>query len=82
MAPEGARAQILSLLTLSFMVASPISALLLGSLIAYTDPLTALIPGIAISAVLFVAGITVTGLWSFHSPSATRYRTEVPSSAG
>jgi predicted MFS family arabinose efflux permease len=82
MAPEGARAQILSLLTLSFMVASPISALLLGSLIAYTDPLTALVPGIAISAVLFVAGITATGLWSFHSPSATRYRAAVPTSAG
>jgi predicted MFS family arabinose efflux permease len=84
LAPETSRAQILSLLTLSFMVASPISSLLLGKLIAVTDPLTALMPGVVISAMLFIAGAALTGLWGFHSPSAVRYvrRPAAPSGDG
>ena len=39
------RAQILSVLLVSFMISAPLSSMLLGNLIAGYDPLTALIPG-------------------------------------
>jgi hypothetical protein len=71
LAPETTRGQLLVMLTLSFMIASPVSALLLGQLIEWTDPLTALAPGIVMSMAIFLAGIALTGLWRFESPSAT-----------
>jgi hypothetical protein len=43
------RAQILSMLLVSFMVTAPISSLVLGMLIEHTSPLHALLPGIVIS---------------------------------
>jgi MFS family permease len=64
------RAQVLSVLLLSFMVAAPASSLLLGVLIRYTTPLTALLPGVAISLVIFLVGMWKTGLWRFESGSA------------
>jgi len=63
------RAQILSILLLSFMVTAPVSSMLLGLLIEFTTPLTALVPGIAVSLVIFLLGIWKSGLWSFESGS-------------
>ncbi len=60
------RAQILSVLLVSFMVSAPLSSMLLGSLIALYDPLTALIPAIAMSLVIFGIGVTSSGLWRYQ----------------
>ncbi|MCZ6642987.1 MAG: MFS transporter [Gammaproteobacteria bacterium] len=67
LAPMTFRAQILSVLLLSFMVSSPISSILLGVLISMTSPLTALIPGIVISMVIFTVGCLKSGLWQYTS---------------
>ena len=66
LAPAAARSQILSVLLLSFLVSSPISSLLLGLLISQTSPLDALLPGIAVSALIFVIGIRSSGLWHYR----------------
>ena len=66
LAPVAVRAQILSVLLFSFLVSSPISSLLLGQLIAITSPLAALLPGVAISAVIFVVGVKFSGLWQYR----------------
>jgi MFS family permease len=66
LAPPAARAQILSVLLLSFLVSSPISAVLLGLLISETSPLTALLPGVVVSLVIFAAGIRWSGLWEYR----------------
>lgn len=70
LAPPSHRAQILAFLLFSFMVSSPISAVLLGALIEVTDPMSALLPGIPISLAIFLIGISASGLWAFRSPSA------------
>jgi MFS family permease len=77
LAPEHHRAQILSVLLLSFVVSSPISSILLGVLIAETEPLTAMLPGIAISLLIFLIGTTRSGLWGYVSP-ATKTRAAGP----
>jgi len=64
------RAQILSVLLVSFMISAPLSSLLLGNLIAGFDPLTALLPGIAMSLVIFVAGLASSGLWQYEAPTS------------
>ncbi len=61
------RAQILSVLLLSFMVSSPISATLLGLLIEATSPLTAMLPGMVISLLIFALGRFRGGLWTYRS---------------
>jgi hypothetical protein len=66
LAPLAVRAQILSVLLFSFLVSSPISSLLLGYLISETTPLTALVPGIGISAIIFVVGVGWSGLWDYR----------------
>lgn len=66
LAPPTVRAQILSVLLLSFLVSSPISSLLLGFLIARTTPLAALLPGIAVSAIIFGIGMRASGLWQYR----------------
>lgn len=63
------RAQILSVLLLSFMVTAPVSSMLLGLLIEHTTPLAALLPGIAVSLVIFTLGMLKSGLWGFESGS-------------
>ncbi len=68
LAPVEERAQILSLLLLSFMVSAPVSAILLGQVIERWDPLSALVPGMVISVVLFVLGTWCTGLWHYQAP--------------
>ena len=62
------RAQILSVLLVSFMISAPLSSMLLGNLIAGYDPLTALIPGVVISLVIFVVGVTSSRLWQYEAP--------------
>ncbi|MEQ8859529.1 MAG: MFS transporter [Pseudomonadales bacterium] len=64
------RAQVLSILLLSFMVTAPVSSLLLGVLIEFTTPLAALLPGIGVSLVIFVLGLWKSGLWQFESARA------------
>jgi hypothetical protein len=70
LATPACRSQILSVLLISFMVAAPVSATLLGLLIEVTDPLTALLPGAAVSILILVAGIYRSGLWNHRSADA------------
>lgn len=65
-APAPERAQILSVLLLSFMVAAPISAILLGQIIERFDPLAALVPGMVISLLIFALGTLGTGIWRYR----------------
>ena len=69
LAPPNERAQILSVLLLSFMSAAPISSLLLGQVIEQFNPLNALLPGIVISFVIFGIGVARSGLWEYESRS-------------
>lgn len=66
------RAQILSVLLVSFMISAPLSSMLLGNLIAGFDPLTALIPGIVISLVIFAVGVTSSRLWQYEALPGSR----------
>jgi hypothetical protein len=68
LASDTYRAQILSVLLLSFVVSSPISSILLGLLIAETTPLAAMLPGIVISLLIFIIGVTRSGLWGYSAP--------------
>jgi predicted MFS family arabinose efflux permease len=64
------RAQILSVLLVSFMVTAPVSSLLLGLLIQHTTPLAALLPGIVMSLIIYVLGRYAggtEGLWHYRS---------------
>jgi predicted MFS family arabinose efflux permease len=61
------RGQILSVLLVSFMISAPVSSMVLGKLIAGYDPLTALIPGIVMSLVIFVMGLTSSELWRYEA---------------
>jgi hypothetical protein len=63
------RSQILSILLVSFMVSAPVSAVLLGMLVEWTDPLTGLLPGVAVSLVIFAIGLYGSGLWQHRSPA-------------
>ena len=67
LAPVQDRAQILSVLLLSFMVSSPISSMLLGLLIANFTPTAALLPGMVISIAIFLIGFLKSGLWQYRS---------------
>ena len=69
LAPEAHRAKILSIFLFSFMASAPLSSLMLGTLVEYTNPMAALLPGIPISIAIFVLGLYATGLWAFRSPS-------------
>jgi len=71
-APEEHRAQILSVLLLSFMVSAPVSGLLLGWFIAGWDPLTALLPGVVMSVVIFAFGLWRSRLWHYESADGLR----------
>ena len=72
MAPPEHRAKVLSVFLFAFMVASPISSLLLGAVIEFFGPLAALLPGIPISLALFAFGYFKSGYWTFISPSASK----------
>lgn len=70
LAPEQHRAQILSVMLFGFMLASPISSLVLGEFVHRTSPLLGLIPGIVLSVVLFGWGLKLSDFWSYASVSA------------
>ena len=70
LAPPDMRSQILSILLLSFMAAAPISSLLLGQAIEQFSPLSALLPGMAVSLVIFGVGVARSGLWGYESGDA------------
>lgn len=72
LAPVNYRAQILSVLLLSFMVSSPLSSYVLGQVIQTFNPLAALLPGVVVSLVIFWLGISRSGLWTWESPTAGR----------
>ena len=76
LAPVTYRAQILSVLLLSFMVSSPLSSYLLGHVIQAYKPLAALIPGIAFSALIFAIGVWKSGLWNYRSETGGRIGTQ------
>lgn len=72
LAPEQHRAQILSVMLFGFMLASPISALVLGEFVHQTSPLMGLVPGIVLSVALFVWGLKLSDFWKYTSASANQ----------
>ena len=72
MAPPEHRAKVLSIFLFAFMVASPISSVILGGVIELFGPLSGLLPGIPISLALFVFGYLKSGYWTFASPSVSK----------
>ncbi len=70
LAPERHRAQILSVMLFGFMLASPISSLVLGEFVHRTSPLMGLVPGILLSIALFGWGFKLSDFWSYTSASA------------
>jgi len=69
-APEKQRAQILSILTFSFMISAFISAPILGIIVNTYSPLAALVPGIFVSFFIFTIGYLKSGLWQYQSAAA------------
>ena len=69
LAPAARRAQILALLIFSFMIGAPISAALLGQIVAATDPLTALLPGIPVSLLIYGIVALRSRLWRYRCAS-------------
>lgn len=69
LAPPEHRAKILSVLLASFMVSSPVSALVLGFVVALGGASVGLLPGVVVSLALFLVGRYGSGLWDFESPS-------------
>ncbi len=69
LAPAAHRAKILAILLGSFMLASPLSALILGLVAEVSDAPSALLPGMAVSLGIFLVGTFASGLWTFESPS-------------
>ena len=67
LAPPAQRAQVLSVLLLSFMVAAPVSAILLGQVIEGFGPLSVLPLGIAVSLLIFALGVRRSGLWEYRA---------------
>ena len=66
LAPAAHRAKILAVLLASFVVASPLSALLLG-LVAQTGGAAAgLLPGVAVSLAIFVGGLLGRQIWDYR----------------
>lgn len=66
-APPEQRARILSILLLSFLVSSAVTAPIFGELVDRFDPLTALLPGIAVSLGIFVLGLRSGHIWRHES---------------
>ena len=69
LAPPEHRAKILSILLASFMVSSPVSALVLGFVVELGGASFGLLPGVVVSLAIFVVGRFSSGLWHFESPS-------------
>ena len=74
LAPANTRAQILSILLLSFMVSSPISSILLGYVIVGFSPLAAMVPGMVMSLLIFFIAVVYSGLWNYDARITTPAR--------
>ena len=74
-APAPHRAKILALLLASFLVASPLSALVLGFVVDTVGAPGGLLPGVFVSLGIFGVGVVSSGLWHFESPSFHKART-------
>jgi len=66
-AQERFRARILSVYNAGSIGSQPFGALLLGFVINAVGPLNAMIPGMLISAVIFVAGVAFSPVWRYQS---------------
>ncbi|MFT7130563.1 MAG: putative MFS family arabinose efflux permease [Gammaproteobacteria bacterium] len=66
------RGRVMSVFTLGMMGSAPLGAIVLGAIIEWFGTLNALLPAIVLSIVLFIAGITFTGLWTYQSPLVSR----------
>ena len=66
-APDAARGKVFALMLLSFMLASAIGAPILGAIVGAADPLTALLPGVAVSVLIFAFGY-YSRLWNYSDP--------------
>jgi len=66
-ARERFRGRILSVYTAGLIGSQPFGALILGFVIEAVGPLNAIVPGIVVSAVILVVGVTVTPIWSYQS---------------
>lgn len=69
LSPAEHRAKILSFYLSSYALSAPVSALLLGWLIEFTDPLIGLLPAIPISIGIFLYGRYFSGLWQYRAES-------------
>ena len=67
-APDAARGKVFALMLLSFMLASAIGAPILGAIVGAADPLTAVLPGVAISLLIFGFGYC-SRLWNYAAPA-------------
>ena len=71
------RARVLSILLLSFLVSSAVTAPIFGFLVGHFDPLTALLPGIAMSLGIFAFGFLSSDIWGHESKAAQKQLTQV-----
>ena len=73
LAPAEHRAKMLSVLLVSFMVAAPVYALILGAMVAVSGALAGLVPGMIASVAIFVLGRFSPSIWAVTSgPSPPR----------
>ncbi|MCC5885988.1 MAG: MFS transporter [Gammaproteobacteria bacterium] len=63
-APEAHRSRVLSIFILGTLSAAPLGAILLGTLVDLAGVRAGFVPGLAVSMIIFVVGITATRLWS------------------
>ena len=61
------RGRILSVFNVGLMGSAPLGAIVLGWIIEAFGTLNALIPAMAISVLIFAAGLPFTGIWSYRS---------------
>lgn len=64
-AADAERGKVFAFMLLSFMLASAIGAPVLGAIVGASDPLGALLPGVAISVLIFLFGQR-TALWDYQ----------------
>ena len=68
------RGRVLSVLNIGFLGAQPFAALILGWVIALVGPMNALLPGVAVSVLIFAFGTLRTRVWRYESASALAAR--------
>lgn len=76
LAPAAHRAKILAVLLASFVVASPLSALLLGFVAQTGGASAGLLPGVVVSLAIFVGGLLGRDIWAYRPALAGPPRAE------